>query len=98
MDPGCRLRDENLNSRGCEGFIDGDHFGDLPFVLTAFFIAQRGVLTAGKITRSVSKWSPEKPRALGMSPVRPPSRVSVPPRLAYPRGVANSSTGKEIAI
>jgi len=38
-------------------------------VLTAFFIAQHGVLIAGKITRSVIEWSPEKPRAFGMRPV-----------------------------
>ena len=38
-------------------------------VLTAFFIAQRAVLVAGKITGSVIDWSPEKPRAFGMRPV-----------------------------
>ena len=32
-------------------------------------IAQHGVLVAGKITGSVIKWSPEKPRAFGMRPV-----------------------------
>jgi hypothetical protein len=38
-------------------------------VLTAFFIAQHGVLIAGKITGSVIDWSPEKPQAFGMRPV-----------------------------
>jgi hypothetical protein len=39
------------------------------FVLTAFFIAQHGVLIAGKMTGLVIDRSPEKPRAFGMRPI-----------------------------
>jgi hypothetical protein len=39
------------------------------FVLTAFFIVQHGVLIAVKVTGSVVDWSPEKPRAFGMTGV-----------------------------